>query len=100
MHAFVHAADGSFDIKWYTNAKWYVQEQMIISYLPADYLRCVTAEYLLLKKPTLLGYIFKCPCMKICFRFRGTLVHFGASFCPWIYFLDLFNRSAHSAGPN
>lgn len=53
------AADGSFDIKWYTSAKWHVQEQMIISYLPADYLRCVTAEYKLLDKPTLFGYDIK-----------------------------------------
>lgn len=53
------AADGSFDLKWYTSAKWYIQEQMIISYLPEDYLRCVTAEYELLDKPTLLGYDIK-----------------------------------------
>mmetsp|Transcript_44559 Transcript_44559/g.80078 ORF Transcript_44559/g.80078 Transcript_44559/m.80078 type:complete len:216 (-) Transcript_44559:84-731(-) len=53
------AADGSFDIKWYTNAKWYVQEQMVISYLPVDYLRCVTAEYELLEKPTFFGYDIK-----------------------------------------
>jgi len=53
------AADGSFDLEWYTSAKWYVQEQMIISYLPGDYLHCVTAEYQLLEKPTLLGYDIK-----------------------------------------
>lgn len=53
------AADGSFDLTWYTSAKWYIQEQMVISYLPADYFRCVTAEYTLLDKPTLLGYDIK-----------------------------------------
>merc|ERR1719324_1857461 len=53
------AADGSFDLKWYTSAKWYSQAQMVISYLPEDYLRCVTAEYTLLDEPTFLGYNVK-----------------------------------------
>merc|ERR1719356_105035 len=53
------ALEGGFDFKWYTSAKWYAQAQMVISYLPADYFRCVTAEYTLLDKPTLLGYNIK-----------------------------------------
>lgn len=53
------ALEGGFDLKWYTEAKWYVQQQMVITYLPADYFRCVTAEYSLLEKPTLLGYNIK-----------------------------------------
>lgn len=53
------AMEGGFDFKWYTSAKWYAQAQMVISYLPADYFRCVTAEYTLLDKPTLLGYNIK-----------------------------------------
>lgn len=51
--------EGGFDLKWYTSSKWYTQQQMIISYLPADYLNCVTAEYSLLDSPTLLGYNIK-----------------------------------------
>lgn len=53
------ALGGGFDLKWYTSAKWYAQQQMVISYLPEDYFRCVTAEYALLDKPTLLGYNIK-----------------------------------------
>jgi len=58
------ALKGGFDLKWYvgdvgTSSKWYTQAQMVISYLPADYMRCVTAEYTLLEKPTFLGYNVK-----------------------------------------
>lgn len=53
------ALEGGFDLKWYTSAKWYAQQQMVISYLPVDYFRCVTAQYTLLDKPTLLGYNIK-----------------------------------------
>jgi len=50
------ALQGGFSLKWYTSAKWYTQAQMVLGYLPADYFRCVTAQYTLLEKPTLLGY--------------------------------------------
>jgi len=53
------ALEGGFDLKWYTSGKWYIQQQMVISYLPADYFRCVTAEYALLDRPTLFGYNVK-----------------------------------------
>jgi lipocalin len=53
------ALEGGFDLKWYASAKWYTQAQMVISYLPEDYFRCVTAEYTLLDKSTLLGYNVK-----------------------------------------
>jgi lipocalin len=51
--------EGGFDLKWYTSAKWYAQAQMVISYLPEEYLHCVTAEYTLLDEPTFLGYNVK-----------------------------------------
>lgn len=50
------ALDGGFSLKWYTSAKWYAQAQMVLKYLPADYFRCVTAQYTMLDKPTLFGY--------------------------------------------
>jgi len=39
-----------------TTEKWYTQQQMVVSYLPADYFRCVTAQYKLLDNATLFGY--------------------------------------------
>merc|ERR1719353_1672452 len=47
---------GGFNLTWYTQSTWHIQYQMPISYLPADYERCVTATYTRLDKPTLLGY--------------------------------------------
>jgi len=50
------ALEGGFDLKWYTSAKWYTQQQMVLSYLPRDYFYCVTAQYTLLQKPSFFGY--------------------------------------------
>jgi len=50
------ALEGGFSLRWYISAKWYAQAQMVLDYLPADYFRCVTAEYTMLDKPTLLGF--------------------------------------------
>lgn len=46
-------------MRWYTQGKWHIQQQMVISYLPADYFRCVTAQYTVLEEPTFLGYNIK-----------------------------------------
>jgi len=46
---------GGFDINWYANGTWYVQQQMPISYLPKGFNYCVAATYTI-HKPTLLGY--------------------------------------------
>jgi len=53
------ALEGGFDLKWYTSSKWFTQQQMVTTYLPADYFRCVSAEYTLLDERTLLGYDVK-----------------------------------------
>jgi lipocalin len=53
------ALEGGFSLKWYTSAKWYAQAQEALAYLPADYFHCVTAEYTMLDKATLLGYNIK-----------------------------------------
>lgn len=50
------ATNRDFDLQWYTKDKWYIQQQMVISYLPEDYFYCVTAEYTILDKPSLFGY--------------------------------------------
>lgn len=53
------ALEGGFNLTWYTDARWYIQRQMPITYLPSSYERCVTADYELLPSPTLLGYNIK-----------------------------------------
>jgi len=45
-----------FNVKTFVQARWYAQQQMPVSYLPASENRCVYAEYELLKKKTLWGY--------------------------------------------
>lgn len=45
-----------FDINAYASAKWYVQQQMEIVYLPKEENNCVTAEYTVKDKPTFWGY--------------------------------------------
>lgn len=50
------ALEGGFDVEWYLSGKWHIQQQMALSYLPKDYMYCVTAEYSRFAKPTLLGY--------------------------------------------
>jgi len=46
----------SFDLNAFVAAKWYIQQQMAVSYLPASQNRCVFAEYTLRERPNLLGY--------------------------------------------
>lgn len=50
------ALKNDFDLSWYTKEKWHIQQQMVISYLPADYFSCVTADYTVLNTTTFLGY--------------------------------------------
>eukprot|EP00035_Acanthoeca_spectabilis_P035832 m.36448 g.36448 ORF g.36448 m.36448 type:complete len:285 (-) comp7574_c0_seq1:66-920(-) len=50
------ALEGGFDIDWYANGTWYIQQQMTISYLPSGFTYCVAATYTQLDKPTTLGY--------------------------------------------
>jgi hypothetical protein len=50
------ALSGGFDIQWYANGTWYIQQQMPIIYLPKNYTYCVSATYSLLPKQSLLGY--------------------------------------------
>lgn len=46
----------NFDLDSYISAKWYIQQQMAVSYLPESQNRCVTAEYSLAGKKTFWGY--------------------------------------------
>eukprot|EP00040_Diaphanoeca_grandis_P039159 m.258290 g.258290 ORF g.258290 m.258290 type:complete len:213 (+) comp36392_c0_seq1:101-739(+) len=39
------ALRGGFDVNWYANGTWYIQQQMPISYLPPDFTYCVAATY-------------------------------------------------------
>lgn len=50
---------GTFNLTWYTEARWHIQMQMPTSYLPSSFERCVTAEYEMLAAATLLGYNIK-----------------------------------------
>jgi len=46
----------NFDVDAYVKARWYVQQQMPVKYLPASTNRCVHADYKLKTKRSLLGY--------------------------------------------
>mmetsp|Transcript_92414 Transcript_92414/g.249301 ORF Transcript_92414/g.249301 Transcript_92414/m.249301 type:complete len:386 (-) Transcript_92414:54-1211(-) len=50
------ALEGGFDLQWYVRGKWHIQQQMVLTYLPKEYVYCVTAQYTVLDKPSLLGY--------------------------------------------
>jgi len=41
------AINGGFDVNWYANGTWFVQQQMPISYLPVGFTYCVSATYTL-----------------------------------------------------
>jgi len=49
----------NFDLTSYAAKTWYIQQQAATSYLPTSQNFCVSAEYTILKKPTLLGYDIK-----------------------------------------
>jgi len=46
----------NFDLNSFVNGRWYIQQQMAVSYLPESQNRCVYAEYSLLSKKTFWGY--------------------------------------------
>lgn len=48
-----------FDLASYAAKPWYIQQQAATSYLPTSQNFCVSAEYTVLKKQTLLGYDIK-----------------------------------------
>mmetsp|Transcript_10438 Transcript_10438/g.18799 ORF Transcript_10438/g.18799 Transcript_10438/m.18799 type:complete len:223 (+) Transcript_10438:75-743(+) len=45
-----------FDLQTFVSQRWYIQQQMPVSYLPASRNKCVYAEYSLKEKKSLLGY--------------------------------------------
>jgi len=45
-----------FNLKTFAQARWHIQQQMPVSYLPASQNRCVYAEYDLLQKKSFWGY--------------------------------------------
>jgi len=45
-----------FNLAAYAAKPWYIQQQMATTYLPATEDYCVSAQYQILPKPTLLGY--------------------------------------------
>jgi len=45
-----------FNLTSYVSSRWYVQQQMVVQYLPADAFNCVTAEYGIKSRPTFLGW--------------------------------------------
>merc|ERR1712176_1070408 len=47
---------GDFDLESFVSGRWYIQQQMAISYLPKSENRCVSAEYSLLSQKTFWGY--------------------------------------------
>lgn len=49
-------SDQNFDLKAFIKTRWYIQQQMAVSYLPKSENRCVYAEYKLLNPKSLLGY--------------------------------------------
>mmetsp|Transcript_60214 Transcript_60214/g.143533 ORF Transcript_60214/g.143533 Transcript_60214/m.143533 type:complete len:223 (-) Transcript_60214:248-916(-) len=46
----------NFDLRTFASKRWYVQQQMAVSYLPVNRNRCVYAEYEILKRKSMLGY--------------------------------------------
>jgi len=46
----------NFDIEAFVKTRWYIQQQMPVSYLPKSENRCVYAEYTVEKKKTFWGY--------------------------------------------
>merc|ERR1712079_208130 len=46
----------NFNLTSYVSSRWYVQQQMIVQYLPAEAFSCVTAEYGIKSRPTFLGW--------------------------------------------
>lgn len=46
----------NFDLTSFVNGRWYIQQQMAVSYLPVSQNRCVYAEYSLLPKKSFWGY--------------------------------------------
>jgi lipocalin len=50
------ALQGGFSLDWYISDIWYVQQQMVVQYLPADYFYCVTADYSKFDPPNAMGY--------------------------------------------
>lgn len=46
----------NFNIEAFVKSRWYIQQQMPVSYLPASQNRCVYAEYKLAPKKTFWGY--------------------------------------------
>lgn len=45
-----------FNLKTFAQARWHIQQQMPVSYLPASQNRCVYADYELLQKKSFWGY--------------------------------------------
>merc|ERR1711972_1251545 len=48
-----------FDLAAYASKPWYIQQQAVTTYLPKEQNYCVSAEYTVLEKKTLLGYDIK-----------------------------------------
>eukprot|EP00470_Lotharella_oceanica_P003282 CAMPEP_0170168362 /NCGR_PEP_ID=MMETSP0040_2-20121228/1431_1 /TAXON_ID=641309 /ORGANISM="Lotharella oceanica, Strain CCMP622" /LENGTH=223 /DNA_ID=CAMNT_0010406595 /DNA_START=151 /DNA_END=822 /DNA_ORIENTATION=- len=46
----------NFDLDAYISAKWYIQQQQVVDYLPAERFYCVTAEYSRRDNPGLFRY--------------------------------------------
>merc|ERR1719498_1577361 len=46
----------NFDLDSYISKRWYIQQQMAVTYLPKTQNFCVYAEYSKLAKPSLFGY--------------------------------------------
>jgi lipocalin len=46
----------AFDLRAYASKRWYIQQQMATSYLPASQNFCVYADYTLLSKPNFWGF--------------------------------------------
>merc|ERR1719378_1981057 len=46
----------NFDLESFIQKRWYIQQQMPVSYLPKSQNRCVYAEYTLRKRKSFWGY--------------------------------------------
>lgn len=49
----------NFDLASFASKPWYIQQQAVTTYLPKEQNYCVSAEYTVLNKKTLLGYDIK-----------------------------------------
>lgn len=47
---------GGFDLDWYANGTWHVQQQMVVEYLPKGYTHCVAATYTIHAPTKVYGY--------------------------------------------